>query len=361
MSLSSTPGATVHLYAVWKAQTYVVTLHRNNSAKDTATAGRTYTIGAGRALPKVSALKWLREDYSFEGWATSANATVAKYTDGQTVSNLTTTPGATVHLYAVWKAKTYTVKLYRNNSAGDTSSTGRTFTIGKSRALPTLSELKWTRAGYTFLGWTVSRNSMDVKYWDGQTVSGLSKTANATVNFYAVWVAGDNKYIVRLHRNLSSSDGSTAGRTFTVGAGRVLPTLAELNWSRPGYEFLGWATSAGATKAQYANGQSVSGLSNKSGVIVHLYAVWKVGTYVVRLYRNNSPDDGATAGRTFTIYHSRALPTIEELGWGRKGYTFAAWLYPEKSGEVSAFYDGETVLDLTIQPGKVVELFAVWR
>ena len=360
VSLSSTPGATVHLYAVWKEQTYVVRLHRNNSVNDGATAGRTFTVGKSRALPKVSALQWLRDNYTFVGWATSANATVAKYTDGQTVSNLTTMPGATVHLYAVWKESTYVIRLHRNYTAGDTATAGRSVVVGKSRTLPTLSELGWLRTGYTFLGWAMSANSTDVKCWDGQPVSNLTRTPGATVHLYAVWVAGADKYLVRLHRNLSSSDGSSAGRMFTVGKGRALPTISELNWSRPGYEFLGWSTAANATSAKYRDGVTVSGLSSTPGTTVHLYAVWKVGTYVVRLYRNNSPSDNATAGRTFTIYQGRALPTISELGWGRSGYTFAAWLYPSENG-VSAFYDGQVVSDLTIQPGAVIELFAVWR
>ena len=360
MSLSTTPGATVHLYAVWKAQTYIVRLHRNNNANDGATAGRTYTIGTGRALPKIAALKWLRSDYSFAGWATSAGATAAQYKDGETISP-STTPGATVHLYAVWKELTYTVRLHRNNSAGDTETAGRSIVVGKSRELPKLSELAWTRAGHTFLGWSTAAGSSSVKYWDGQPVSGLSDKAGVTVHLYAVWTAGADKYAVRLHRNFSASDGSTAGRTFTIGEGRALPALSELKWARAGYEFLGWATSQGATVAKYKDGQTVAGLSSKAGETAHLYAVWKVGTYVVRLYRNNSPDDGAFAGRTFTIYQGRALPTIAELGWTRAGYTFAGWLYPAPDGGVAAFYDGETVADLTLQPGAVVELFAVWR
>jgi uncharacterized repeat protein (TIGR02543 family) len=43
-----------------------------------------------------------RIGYTFLGWSTNKSATSATYTNGQSVSNLTTTHGATITLYAIW-------------------------------------------------------------------------------------------------------------------------------------------------------------------------------------------------------------------------------------------------------------------
>ena len=50
----------------------------------------------------LTANAFKRTGYTFQGWATSATGAKV-YSDKQSVSNLTTTAGATVNLYAVWK------------------------------------------------------------------------------------------------------------------------------------------------------------------------------------------------------------------------------------------------------------------
>ena len=54
-----------------------------------------------------------RSGYEFLGWATSAGGAVV-YTDGQSVSNLTTTDNGTVTLYAKWNVVGIEVK-YNGN------------------------------------------------------------------------------------------------------------------------------------------------------------------------------------------------------------------------------------------------------
>ena len=58
-----------------------------------------------------------RSGYSFAGWATT-NTGAKAYDDGQSVTNLTDADGATVTLYAVWTANTYTVTYDGNGGTG---------------------------------------------------------------------------------------------------------------------------------------------------------------------------------------------------------------------------------------------------
>ncbi len=263
------------------AQTYILRLHRNNSERDGATAGRTYTIGKARALPKVQKeLKWApRKGYDFLGWARTANATTAQYTDGQSLKDLTKTAGATVHLYAVWKAHHYIVRLHRNNSKNDGATTGRAFDYDQVRFLPTMAELKWVRSGYMFLGWSQAQSSSTVKYADGLNVFNLSANDGEELHVWGVWKKAEpNAYLLRLHRNNSERDGATAGRQLKLNTNRKLPTVKELGWTRSDATFKGWATTArnaAAGKVTYKDGATVKNLVKTLGDTAHLYAVWQ--------------------------------------------------------------------------------------
>ena len=263
------------------AKTYIVRLHRNNSERDGSTAGRTYTIGKARALPKVqNELKWApRKGYDFLGWAKTADATTAQYTDGQSLKDLTKTAGATVHLYAVWKAHKYVVRLHRNNSKNDGATTGRAFDYDQVRFLPTMAEIKWVRSGYMFLGWSLAQNSSTVKYADGLNVFNLSANDGEELHVWGVWKKAEaNAYLLRLHRNNSERDGATAGRQLKLNTSRKLPTVKELGWSRTDATFKGWATTAknaAAGKVAYKDGATVTNLVKTQGDTAHIYAVWQ--------------------------------------------------------------------------------------
>lgn len=77
--------------------TYTVKYDANGGEGTTASSSHTY--GVSKAL---TANGFTRIGYTFLGWSTNKSATSATYTNGQSVSNLTTTHGATVTLYAIW-------------------------------------------------------------------------------------------------------------------------------------------------------------------------------------------------------------------------------------------------------------------
>lgn len=64
--------------------------------------------------------------------------------------------------------------------------------------------------------------------------------------------------------------GSMADEAMTYGTAK---DLTACGFSRTGYTFAGWATSAGGAVA-YADGASVENLATADGTIVTLYAVW---------------------------------------------------------------------------------------
>ena len=68
-------------------------------------SNESFTYGTAKAL---TANAFKRTGYTFQGWATSSSGSKV-YNDKQSVSNLTTTSGAVVNLYAVWKRALYMV------------------------------------------------------------------------------------------------------------------------------------------------------------------------------------------------------------------------------------------------------------
>ena len=71
--------------------------------------------------------------------------------------------------------------------------------------------------------------------------------------------------------NANGGTGSMANQSFTYGTAKALTANA---FTRTGYVFQGWATSASGGKV-YNDKQSVKDLTTTSGAVVNLYAVWK--------------------------------------------------------------------------------------
>lgn len=90
---SYTANSAATLYAVWKANTYVIKYNANGGSG--APGNQTKTYGVALTL---SSTKPTRTNYTFKGWSTSASATTATYAAG---GSYTTNAAAT--LYAVWE------------------------------------------------------------------------------------------------------------------------------------------------------------------------------------------------------------------------------------------------------------------
>lgn len=120
----------------------------------------------------LSSTKPTRAGYTFRGWATSSSATTVTYSPG---SNYTA--NATVTLYAVWKALTYTVTYNANGGSGAPSAQTKTHGVNL-----TLSTTKPIRTNYTFKGWGTSASATTVSYASGATYKN-----NVAVTLYAIW------------------------------------------------------------------------------------------------------------------------------------------------------------------------------
>lgn len=86
---------------VTKILLYTVS-YNGNGATSGSTASSSHTYGTARNLTTNG---YARVGYDFLGWSTDSSAKSATYTNGQSVNNLSSTNGAIVELFAVWKSK----------------------------------------------------------------------------------------------------------------------------------------------------------------------------------------------------------------------------------------------------------------
>lgn len=203
----------------------------------------------------VTAYTPRKEGHDFLGWATDAKASAAKYKANEklTVKDETTT------LYAVWAPKSYTVIFDANG--GSCSTKNKTVTYGKTYGdLPTP-----TRNGYFFNGW-YKRTLFSKTEITAETA--FSETENVTLT--AEWAQAKK---VTYYGN---GGEDTVTNVPAAQIDNVRYTVPSKIPQRIGYNFIGWAKSAGASKADYKPGDKIPGLIGKLEDDMELYAIWEM-------------------------------------------------------------------------------------
>ena len=155
----------ITLYAGFRANTYSVKFNANGGSGSMSNQSMTYD--QSKAL---TANAFSKTGYTFKGWATSSSGSVA-YSNSQSVKNLSATQGATVNLYAVWGANTYTITFNANGGTGSMSNQSMTYDKAAN-----LTSNAFTRKNHEFKGWATSAGG-DVVYTNGQSVNNLTATS----------------------------------------------------------------------------------------------------------------------------------------------------------------------------------------
>ena len=123
---------------------------------------------------------------------------------------------------------------------------------------------KPSRTYYNFLGWSSSSSASSAAYSAGGTYTVNTTSATFVTTLYAVW-QHQTAYVY-----YNANGGSGAPSTQSHWAGYSV-TLSATVPTRSGYKFLGWATSASATTAQYQPNTSQALYTTTT-----LYAVWEL-------------------------------------------------------------------------------------
>lgn len=213
-SADQTYKFTITAAATYKANaainTYSIKYNANGGSGSMSNSSHTYGVAKN-----LTANAFTRAGYTFAGWNTNSSGTGTNYTNQQSVTNLSSTHGATVNLYAKWTPITYTVQYNANGGSGTTSSSSHTYGTAK-----TLTANGFSKFGHTFKGWATSldrANAGTVDYANQASVSNLTTTNGATVNLYAVWEIYTKVYIYTNKKDGTSKWVPVEKYTYTGG------------------------------------------------------------------------------------------------------------------------------------------------
>ena len=170
--------ADVTLYAKWTPISYTVSFDANGGTG--SIAKKTVSYGELAELPQTG---FSRTGYTFTGWNTKADGKGTAYTLGQTVTNLSSTQGTNVVLYAQWTANSYQVKFDLNGGEGKLD--GLEATYDKPFKLPDKNSATWEN--YSLIGWTTVIDEENVTYTPGQEVKNLASEDGTVITFIAQW------------------------------------------------------------------------------------------------------------------------------------------------------------------------------
>ena len=341
-NLTAIEGDTVTLYAQWRANSYTIQFD-GNTADGGSTSDQVMTYDQAANL---TANGYTKTGYTFTGWNTQSDGGGTAYTDGQTVSNLTSEKEGAVTLFAQWRANNYTIQFDGNTAdGGDTANQVMTYDQAAN-----LTVNGYTKTGYTFTGWNTQSDGGGTTYTDGQNVSNLTPEEGGTVTLFAQWRA--NNYTIQFDGN-TADGGDTGNQVMTYDQAA---SLTANGYTKTGYTFAGWNTQSDGGGTAYTDGQNVTNLTSVEGETVTLFAQWRANSYTIQ-FDGNTADGGDTANQVMTYDQAASLTAN---GYTKTGYTFTGW-NTQSDGGGTAYTDGQMVSNLTPEKEGAVTLFAQWR
>lgn len=228
--------------------------------------------------------------WKFAGWDTKADGSGTSYTDGQSVSNLTTTDGATITMYAKWVQGDGDL-VTANKGTGISAATGTgTYKDGAGVGLNATVAKGYTwKSSESTTGWfdsTGKKVSSNQNYKFTMTPGAKIYTAKATANTYTI------KY----NKNKSDAIGTIADSTYTYDVKGALRTNV---FTATGYKQTGWNTKADGTGTHYDAGKAIDVINwtDLDGKVINLYAEWEKQSYAVTYIDVVNNKNGKELGR----------------------------------------------------------------
>lgn len=326
--------------AIWKANNYTATFDLNggtygsNNATTYGPIPYTYQKTTV-SLPGRNDMH--KTGYTFYGWDVLGSNKFywEGYGNNGGTIDIDSLPGRDVTLKALWNPLICTITYTGMDDAAAGENTPREHTYGTDTVIPEPS-----RTGYAFAGWRVNGGTKAVKEL---TLGATDYTADITLE--ATWTAGT--YSVSFEKNAADATGTMDDQEFAFGETKA---LSANQFTRTGYQFLGWNTTPDKTglKADYAN---MAEYTLAQAENVTLYAHWYLTAYGVRYELNGGtmPEEGCPDSYTVESEDaSLSEPT-------KAGYTFAGWY------TTSTFAAGTEITKLPGGHAENLTLYAKWE
>ena len=268
--------------------------------------------------------------YTFEGWALGVNSEI-KFLDKAEFELNKYPNNGKVTLYAVWKPIKYTIEFDANGGTGLMDRMENIF-YGTSF---NLSANNFTKEGYKFVGWTNSKTSSIIRYFDKQTVSNLASIEGQKIILYAVWEK--NEYNIKFNVD---------GKITNTKVGYKNKVTAPKTPTKTGYTFIGWYDEKTNEKYNF-NKEVTSGVS--------LVAKWKINSYNVVLNGNGNTRNNMNR---ITLKYNQ-IATLPANTYIKDGYEFIGWSLSPNGAVV--YSNRSSIKNLSSKDNDTVILYAQWK
>lgn len=318
------PAENLEYTAIWKADSYILTLDVNGGSlpADAALSKNVVFDEVYGELPQPS-----KRGYAFDGWFTKpqpASDEVVQITADTVVKT------AQNHvLYAHYTPIEY--KLVYSNVDGAENGNPASYNITTGRI-----ELKPAKkTGFTFEGWYYDKECA------GEQVEVIAAAGIGDRELYAKW--REHSYKVVFHSN--NGGDTTDGQSFTYTESKA---LKQNSFTKEEYNFTGWSLKAGQ-EAKYTDGELVSQLVPDDNGIIHLYAVWTPVRYSIIYVNMDGAQNAAGNPDSFTV-EDDFLTLYEPT---KAGYTFEGW-YTDDT------YNNKVTAPIKLRVGYEPTFYAKW-
>lgn len=247
-----------------------------------------------------------------------------------------------------------TVKITYYGAADDGSDTSEsgTFSVSAGQAKITIAGKTETTSKLSSYNGTFtigSDTSISFSRTQGKKITDAGKAAIITVTLNANFVADGASEAESKDYSLEVTEGSYGTKSVT---------LPQNPFSRSGYRFLGWNTSANSTSASYDDGETTSYITKDTT----LYAVWGPTSFTITYNANftkdtaTEPETATQTVNTETDLDSEGKVTLKANTFTRgDDYIFLGW-GTYASSTYTSYDDGAATSYIT----KDTTLYAVW-
>lgn len=320
------PAGDVIVYAKWVPKTFTVRFDLNYEGAQDAPVDQTVAAYAKAVEPEDPT----RDGFQFTGWYRDSKCTEPFSFDTQITEDMT--------IYAGWYTSESYHVTYHTNYGVEPEDTFEDQTVydydasAKINGVNGVGDFAAPADRPYFLGWAIGKDGPAV-YQPGALLDiseneSLADETN-TIHLYAVWGAQPGTTTLTYDANYA---GANPSRTpHLIGGSSDLPnnttlalySLVQAGFSRPGYEFLGWADDPTATEAKYLAEAEVLVDNLGEGPNI-LYAVWKqsaVDVTIEKQVTGNMGDRTKAFGFEVTSTEPIGAPTEGEYKLSTDGMT----------------------------------------
>ena len=319
---------TIHLYAVYTAETYYIHYQSGESTSVNVTMVTETDLKAAEPSLGYSFVGWelytngnpVSEGNYFNFFAVKGGAVVFRPQSDD--GNMVSVQLGDLESYTLvphFEAIKYTIEF-----VGGDGATGSTASMSLSYGVTdTLQENEFKKNGYNFAGWMIP-GSDSVAYADGARITITSDLVKGlgeddTITLYAVWTP--IKYTITYVLNGGTLNGEYT-TSYTV---EDVPVTLETP-TRTGYTFGGWF------EKEDFSGDAVSEIAKGSTGNKVFYAKWKPESCAVRFAENSGT--GLNLSAENALYGQQFVLTLT----AQEGYTLPASVEVEMVGSSEGFY-----------------------